>query len=63
MGNSDSIPSNYGFKVVEILDQSPGAKCGLILNTDYVLTVNGKKLRKMSPETIKELVQVYHITI
>ena len=58
MGNTESIPPNYGFQVIEILDRSPGAKSGLILETDFVLTVNGKKLRKMTPETIKALVQV-----
>ncbi len=57
MGNSGSVPENYGFKIVEIISKSPGEKAGLVVEADFILTVNGKKLRKMTPEQIKDLVQ------
>jgi S1-C subfamily serine protease len=57
MGNNGSVPENYGFKIVEIISRSPGEKAGLIVEADFILTVNGKKLRKLHPDQIKELVQ------
>ncbi len=57
MGNNESAPNNYGFKVLEVTSKGPGEKAGLIAQEDFVLTVHGRKLRNMSSEQLKELVQ------
>lgn len=58
MGNSNgTVPENFGFKIVEVMGKSPGEKAGLIAETDFILTVNGKKLRKLTPDQIKNLIQ------
>ncbi len=57
MGNADSVPKNWGFKVIELVNQSPGQKAGLIVGSDFILTVNGRKLRRLTAEQIKDLVQ------
>ena len=63
MGNLESIPPNYGFRVVEIENNSPGSRSGLILDTDFILAANGKMLRKMNPDAMKVLVQVVIIML
>lgn len=63
MGNrlaaSEKEDELVGFRVKEIKRQSPAAKSGLILSSDYVLSANGRTLRLMEPAAIADLVKVF----
>lgn len=60
MGNTSSADKcdKVGFKVIEVTPDSPGAKCGLTANTDFILTVNDGLLNNMVKEDIIKLVKV-----
>lgn len=58
-GTSSSDADDYfGFRVKEIRKLSPAAKSGLISNSDYVLSANGKTLKNMESTAIAELIRV-----
>lgn len=61
MGNVNTTQETYekiGFKVIQVVPESPAEKCGLVEFSDYVLSVNEKSLHEMRKEEIIELVKV-----
>jgi hypothetical protein len=50
--------SKCGFQVTSVQALSPGAKCGLKVNEDFIMKINGSRASIMDIEQIMNIVRV-----
>ena len=59
MGNAQTFKTDkIGFQVTSVSPLSPGAEAGLVVLTDFILTMNGQSLPFMEVEKIMSTVKV-----
>lgn len=62
MGNSQTTSKSdkVGFQITHVAPQSPGAQAGLVVDEDFILTMNGLPVPLMDAEKIMNVCKVRH---
>lgn len=61
MGNkfASSATEIVGYKVISVEPLSPGFDSRLIVNEDYIIKLNNRKLSQFEPDEVMSFVKVY----